>query len=124
MPDPNKSTSISFFNRTTNQMVASKAILANSFFTRLQGLLGSSPLQEGEGLYLVPCNAIHMFFMTFAIDAIFLDKENTVVGLEKNLQPWKLSATYKQAQGCLELPAGTIVSTSTKLGDKFETTKN
>lgn len=103
-------------------MVASNARLANSFFLRLRGLLGSSPLQSGEGMYLIPCNAIHMFFMTFAIDAIFLDKENNVVGLEENLQPWKLSASYKNARGCLELPPGTIASTNTKLGDKLEST--
>jgi uncharacterized membrane protein (UPF0127 family) len=121
MPDPHKSTSISFFNRTKNTMVAANTRVADSFFSRLQGLLGSSPLQPGAGLYLIPCNAIHMFFMTFAIDAIFLDKENTVVGLEENLQPWKLSASYKKARGCLELPPGTIASTNTKLGDKIET---
>jgi uncharacterized protein len=58
-----------------------------------------------------------MFGMTYPIDAVFLDKSGAVVGLVENIGPNKVSAYYKTARGCLELPAGTISDTGTQLGD-------
>jgi len=37
----------------------------------MKGLLGRRELPDGEGILLRPCASIHMFFMRFAIDAVF-----------------------------------------------------
>jgi hypothetical protein len=109
-------------NETRQQTVASSARAAYGFFDRLRGLLGGPPLAAGEGLYLLPCQAIHMIGMTFPIDAVFVDKEGSVVGLVKDIKPWGMSSHFWKAAGCLELPAGTIEATGTAIGDllKFE----
>lgn len=109
-------------NETRQQRIASSAREAYGFFDRLRGLLGGPPLTQGEGLYLLPCQAIHMIGMTFAIDAIFVDKQGKVVGLVRDIKPWGMSSHFWKAAGCLELPAGTIDATGTAVGDllKFE----
>ena len=78
------------------------------------------PLSEGEGLYLAPCQSIHMIGMKYAIDAIFVDKKGAVVGLVKNIQPLSISDYFWKAYGCLELPSGTIDATGTMIGDRLE----
>jgi uncharacterized membrane protein (UPF0127 family) len=99
--------------------LADKVKIAASFFERLQGLLGTSCLLPGEGLFLTPCSGIHMLFMRYAIDALFLDEQNIVVGVAEQIAPWRVSKIYKQAHSCLELPAGTIAETGTKCGDQI-----
>jgi uncharacterized protein len=91
--------------------------MADGFVSRLKGLLLTKSLPAGRGLYLSPCTQIHMFGMTYAIDAVFIDKQNAVVGLVEDIGPWGLSPLFMKATGCLELPAGTISSTGTKVGD-------
>lgn len=71
----------------------------------------------GEGLLIAPCNSIHMFGMKYAIDCIFLDANNKVVGLVENIAPGKMSRVFGPAKQCLELPAGAIASSSTQMGD-------
>lgn len=101
-------------------MLASQVLLADSFVLRLRGLLFRPRLAEGEGLYLVPCRSIHMFGMRYAIDALFLNRAGVVVGLVNSLGPGQLSPLFPSAHGCLELPAGTIASSGTELGDRVE----
>jgi uncharacterized membrane protein (UPF0127 family) len=61
-----------------------------------------------------------MFGMSYAIDALFLDRNDVVVGLVQTLKPGQMSRICWKAKSCLELPAGTISGTDTKLGDKVE----
>ena len=64
------------------------AEVAVSFFERARGLIGRKALPPGEGLLILRCNAIHTFFMRFAIDATFLDKDDKVVKVVRNIRPW------------------------------------
>lgn len=86
--------------------------LADTFWHRLRGLMlrdkGFLPL--GTGLLIAPCNSIHMMFMRFAIDVVYIDKEYRVLKCVKNIRPWLgLSACWqKRAWAALELPTGTI----------------
>ncbi|MHB1318986.1 MAG: DUF192 domain-containing protein [Anaerolineae bacterium] len=93
-------------------------------WTRIRGLIGSSPLRTGEGLWISPCNGIHMLFMSYPIDAIYLDRAGRVVAIEPNVQPWWLGRFYREARSVLELPVGTIASTSTALGDEIVVTED
>ena len=72
---------LKILNLTRNAILAEKAIIADSFFRRLQGLLGQDSLASGAGLILKPCDSIHTFFMRFPIDAAFVDKNNRVTRL-------------------------------------------
>jgi uncharacterized membrane protein (UPF0127 family) len=108
-----------FKNQTRGTTLATDARVADSFASRLRGLLYSKQIVAGQGLLLKPCNSIHMIGMTYAIDAVFLDDDYKVVGLVDDIQPMQVSKVYKQAKACLELPAGTISSTGTELGDQL-----
>ena len=109
-------------NLTSGSILTDRARVADSFASRFAGLLFSPPLAPGEGLLIRPCSAIHMIGMKFAIDAVFLDRDWRVVGLADRIAPWRLSRVYWKSQACLELPAGTITNTATKLGDQMELT--
>ncbi len=93
--------------------------LASSFLARLRGLLGVGQLAQGEGLLIVPCNSVHMFFMSIALDIVFLDDNGEVVALLPNLRPWRISGLYPQATAVLELPAGTCARIGLARGDRL-----
>ncbi|MEC5423990.1 DUF192 domain-containing protein [Virgibacillus sp. C22-A2] len=93
---------------------------ANTYWKRLKGLLFYKyPIIE-EGLLITPCNSVHMFFMRFPIDVVFLDKENHVVKTVPNLTPWRMVTPVKTAYSALELPVGTIPSNCIYEGDKVQ----
>jgi hypothetical protein len=66
-----------------------KAKVARSFAQRARGLIGTRDLPAGEGLLIEKCNCIHTFFMSFAIDATFLDGNGDVVKTVRNIKPWR-----------------------------------
>ena len=81
-------------------------LIADSFFTRLAGLMFRKPLPAKTGLFLAPCNSVHMCFMRFAIDVVYVDKEYTVLKVVKNLRPWIGLSMCHKAWATLELNAG------------------
>ena len=94
--------------------------VADTFGTRLVGLLRDKMLAAGDGLWILPCNSIHSIGMHFVFDAVFLDKELRVVHLVREMKPWRLSKMILSAHSVLELPAGLISRTATEMGDQFE----
>ncbi len=106
-------------NSTKKTSIADQAVLANSFASRMVGLLRHKSLSNGQGLIISKCNSIHMFFMRFAIDVIFLDKSNQVVGLVENILPNRLSRIYWKATQAIEVPVGVVKSSQTTLGDEI-----
>ena len=106
-------------NKTQGTILADRAREASRWRDRLIGLLGRRHLPMGEGLHLVPCNSIHMFFMRFPIDAIFLDARGRVVKLFTALPPWRATSAYPEARSVLELPAGTAAASGTVEGDEL-----
>ena len=105
------------YNKTKNIVLAENVIVADSFFKRMKGLLGRKELNPGEGLILKPCNSVHTFFMRFPIDIVFVDKNNKVIKTVLSLRPFFLTGIYLSSHSCIELPSGTINSTSTVKGD-------
>jgi uncharacterized membrane protein (UPF0127 family) len=93
--------------------------LANTGRTRRVGLLKHSGLQKGEGLWIVPCEAIHTFFMRFPIDVVYLDRKRRVTKVVPNLGPWRLSVSWR-GHSVVELPVGTIEQSGTSAGDVVE----
>lgn len=93
--------------------------LADSFFARLKGLMFRKDQLVDEGLWIFPCNSIHMCFMNFAIDAVFLNKDGYIVKLVGDLKPWRIVKPVKNAYSVIELPAGTITKLGLKNGEKI-----
>jgi uncharacterized membrane protein (UPF0127 family) len=92
---------------------------AASSAQRRTGLLKHDKLDQGAGLWIVPCEAVHTFFMKFAIDLIYLDRKHRVRGLVRELRPWRFSICLP-AHSVLEVPLGTIDRTNTRKGDELE----
>ncbi len=110
---------IRVLNRTRETVLATEADVADSSETRRAGLLKRSGLAPGQGLWIVPCEAIHCFFMKFTIDVLFLSKTKKVLKVKPAVRPWRIAACFK-AHSVLELPEGQIASTGTQTGDQLE----
>lgn len=106
-------------NITRNTQLADKMEVAGSGYKRSKGLLGRSSLADGEGMWIVPCEAVHTFFMQFAIDLVYLDRKHRVKKVRSSVPPWRLSACLS-AHSVVELPAGTVRATQTERGDVLE----
>jgi hypothetical protein len=91
--------------RADGRVVCERCLVAKTPWARMRGLLGRSQLSRGEGILLRPAGSIHTFFMRFPIDAVFLDKSGTVVGVERELRPWR-TARHRGSNAVLELAAG------------------
>lgn len=105
-------------NLTRQCVIAEDVRMADTYFRRLQGLMGRQSLPKGSGLWITPCNDIHSCFMRFEFDAIFLDRENTVLYVLERMKPWRVSRMVKGGRVVLEVPAGTIEATGTHVGDR------
>jgi len=103
-------------NDTRNTVLAQAAELADSGAKRRTGLLKHERLAPGEGLWIVPCEAVHTFFMKFPIDLVYLDKKRKVRKVRHAVPAWRMSACLT-AHSVLELPAGTVAETGTAVGD-------
>jgi hypothetical protein len=101
------------------KLLWSQCAYKDSFFFRCKGLLGKSFMNDNEALWLKPCNSIHMFFMKFPIDAIFLDKENRIVKIYHAITPWKMTSLLWKAHSVLEVPAGSSANFGLKQGDQL-----
>jgi hypothetical protein len=106
-------------NLTRHTALATYMEVANSSAKRSKGLLGREGLAHGEGLWIMPCEAVHTFWMQFPIDLVYLDRKRRIRKLVSNLPAWRLSACLR-AHSVLELPAGTIRATRTEIGDTLE----
>ena len=104
--------------RQDGSFVCERCLLAETPLTRLKGLLGRRELPPGEGLLLRPASSIHMFFMRFAIDAVWVDGELTVLKISSELAPWR-TAACRGARGVVELPAGEAARRGIRVGERL-----
>jgi uncharacterized membrane protein (UPF0127 family) len=107
-------------DQKTNQVIVPRIQTAYTFPKRLVGLLGKSYLPIDEGLHIKPCQSIHMFFMRFSIDAIFLDQRNKVVSLHEHVPPWSFIKPIHDAYSVVEVSAGTIQTKKISIGQWIE----
>jgi uncharacterized membrane protein (UPF0127 family) len=110
-------------NKTRNTVLADAAEVADTSAKRRTGLLKHDHLDSGQGLWIVPCESVHSFFMKFAIDLVYLDRKHKVRKVRHRMEPWRLSACLT-AHSILELPAGTVEATGTQPGDQLEIEKD
>lgn len=111
---------ITIQNLTRQTLLASNARVADSFLSRMVGLLKTSSLKQGEALVITRCNSIHMFGMRYPIDVVFIDGKQTVVGCVESIQPNRLSPIFWQASQAIELPSGSIKTSQTQVNDQLK----
>ena len=85
---------------------------------RNRGLLGRSSLADDAALILAPCNSIHTFFMRFAIDVVFVDRDGRVRRTRPSLRPWRLQAAFR-AFAVIEFASGALERSDTRVGDRL-----
>ncbi|MCW2924476.1 MAG: putative secreted protein [Thermoleophilia bacterium] len=106
------------------EVVTPTLVKADTMWRRMRGLLGRGALAPAEGLWIDPCNAIHMFFMRFPIDAVFLDEGMQVVRVHEDLRPWRMARGGKHAHSVLELPQGKAAFFNIRVGDRLQVLAN
>jgi uncharacterized membrane protein (UPF0127 family) len=105
-------------NVRSGRIVAELVTLAFESATRRKGLLGRESLAESSALILAPTNAIHTFFMRFAIDVAFVTKDGRVLKTRHALGPWRVAAALR-AHAVIELSAGALSRADTRAGDQL-----
>ncbi|OZM58135.1 hypothetical protein CIB95_00720 [Lottiidibacillus patelloidae] len=111
-------------NLSNGTILANKLKTAYRFFQRLKGLMFTSELPLGEALHLQPCQSVHTFFMKYDIDVIYLDKDMKIVKITHMMKPSKVGSIVKNANSVIELPAGSISKTDTKVGHVLQIKNN
>ncbi len=113
-------------NVTQQSVLADSVESADSLWAKFRGLMGRRSLPQDAGLWLPGSNGIHMLFMRFAIDCVFVGKPSPadgtreVVAVRHAVAPWRGVVWYvRGAHGTLELPTGTIERTRTVRGDRI-----
>jgi len=106
------------WNRTRDTVLGAAVDVADTSAKRRTGLLKHVRLNPGEGLWIVPCESVHTFFMKFPIDLVYVDKRRKVRKVRSRVPAWRLSACLS-AHSIVELPAGTVEQTGTQVGDEL-----
>ena len=96
-----------------------KIKIADNFILRLAGLMFKKRLPQSTGLLLAPCNSVHMCFMRFAIDVVYIDKEYSIIKVVKNLKPWLGISMCSRAWATLEMTAGEAERCGCEAGKKI-----
>jgi len=123
VPDTANVPALQAGNLTRGTVLGTSLGVAESFWGRFMGLMGRSSLPAGSGLWLRPGSSIHMLFMRFPIDAVFLAKPDAdgsrrVVAVHGGLRPWTGVVWWARgADGCLELESGAAAASGTVAGD-------
>lgn len=103
-------------NLTRKTFLADCLEIADRGPGRRKGLLGRERLSPGEGLWIVPCEAVHTFGMQFPIDLVYLDRKHRIIKTRSHVRPGRLSACLT-AHSVVELPSGTVRDTKSMPGD-------
>jgi uncharacterized membrane protein (UPF0127 family) len=105
-------------NERSGSVLATDVVPAFDSASRRRGLLKHESMPEGSALVIAPTNAIHTFFMKFAIDVVFVARDGTVVSVRHRLEPWRIAAAWR-GFAVIELPSGVLASTRTVAGDRL-----
>lgn len=107
-------------NTSRGTILADRVHVARSAAERNVGLLRTPALESGTGMWIERAPSIHMFFMPYAIDAVFVARDGRVTKIVKNLRPWRVVLWARGARDCLELRAGSVDERGVDVGDILE----
>lgn len=103
-------------SRDDTEVISIKGMQTQSLKERLGGLLVLEALNREQALWITPCNSIHTFGMKYALDLVYIDKNNKVRGLVSNIKPWRMSLCLR-AKAVMELAAGSLQYIDVQPGD-------
>jgi uncharacterized membrane protein (UPF0127 family) len=104
-------------NRTRGEVLADRAELADSYWSRFWGLMGRRELPAGGGLVLQPGGGIHMCFMRMPLDVLHIDKQDHVTHVLRGIKPWRFGPLFVGGKRAIELPVG--AAATTQVGDEI-----
>ncbi len=119
---------IQILSLKNQSFIADKCFVADCFFARLKGLIGTPRLEAGEGMFFPKCNDIHMWFMSIPLDVVFVRRERALDGslswrvtsAHEGVRPWRpLPLRDGKASETIELPVGTIKRCEIRAGDQL-----
>jgi hypothetical protein len=121
---PTEQAHIRALNQTRGTVLCARLENAGGLAGQGRGLLGRDGLEPGTGMLFdngrfTPFMWMHMFFMRFAIDIVFLGRGDTVIKINSHLKPWRVSSVVFGARRALELPAGATDQSATQVGDRI-----
>jgi uncharacterized protein len=111
---------VTIVNRSRALVVGTRIEVADTFLTRLVGLLGRRRLHADSGLLIQPSSGVHTFGMRFPIDVVALDRKFRVIAVWPNLRPWRTSSMNWKTHSVLELSGGHLRNCPAEAGDQFE----
>jgi uncharacterized membrane protein (UPF0127 family) len=110
---------VSITNTTRDATIGTRVRVASSLRDRAVGLLRTPEVLPGEGLLIERTASIHMFFMRYPIDVVFVDRRGRVTRTVSALRPWRVVWWARGARDCIELWAGAVEGTGTRKGDQL-----
>ena len=119
---PNGRNYVCVYNKTRARFIATHARVADGYFSRLVGLLGTTRrwARPGRGMWIVPSHGVHTIGMLYALDLVFLDRNYVVLDIEEHVRPFRISKVCFKSSSVLELPVHTVFRTETRIGDQLE----
>jgi len=105
-------------NTRSGKVVAGRVLTAFDSESRRKGLLAHASLPPSTAMIIAPTNAIHTFFMKFPIDIAFVAKSGRILKIRSSVPAWRMTASFR-AFAVLELAAGSLDSSDTKVGDQL-----
>lgn len=111
---------VGIYNATRGDALARRVMLADTWWTRLRGMMGRPEPRAGEGMLLVPCRSVHMYWMKYPLDVAFLAPDGRIVAAYHGLAPSRRSKRHGDANRALELKAGTLAAKRAEVGDRLE----
>ena len=105
-------------NVRSGKVVADQLLTAFDSGSRRKGLLGQVSMPQSTALIIAPTNAIHTFFMKFPIDIAFVSRGGRVLKIRSSVPAWRMTASLR-AFAVLELEAGSLDGSDTKVGDQL-----
>jgi uncharacterized protein len=119
-----RSATLRALNQTRAIVLCERLEEAGGMAGKSRGLLGRNGLQADAGMLfeagrLEPFMCMHMLFMRFAIDVVFLNRAGKVIRINHNLRPWRISSVVWRAHRALEIAAGSAARSQTEVGDQI-----
>ncbi len=111
---------LKLYNSTKNIHIAKDILVAESFYSRLKGLMGKRTFPKDTAIFFKGCSSVHTFFMGFPIDVVFLNKNMVVNSIIENLQPWRCTKPFQfKNYYCIEFYSNNISKKISK-GDTID----
>ena len=107
-------------NLETGEVIASRVDVAAKRVERAVGLLSRKRFDPGDGLFITPCRGVHTWFMRYPIDIVALNEDGVVVDAVSDLGPWRIRLPRPGSVNVLEVPAGSLSRSKTKVGHRIE----